>query len=146
MTTDRETLVAVAHAHAAAEGAGDMDATMATLVENPVYELQPIGLVLRGREAVREYYEYFFSDFSRRISGFALRSEWVTDEGVGQEYQIFVKGPDGPRRFDIIGILTFGPNGLLSGERLYASEELYRMMFGPLFQRAVPITTPPSTE
>jgi hypothetical protein len=137
--SEREKMVAVARAHADAEGRGDMDGTMGTLGADPVYELLPIGLALRGRDAARQYYEHFFADFSRRIAGYSLRSEWVTDEGLGQEYQMSVNGPDGPRRFDIIGILTFGDDGLLSGERLYASDELFKIMVGPALELATPV-------
>jgi hypothetical protein len=112
---------------------------MGTLGADPVYELLPIGVVLRGRELAQQYYEHFFANFSRRIAGYSLRGEWVTDEGLGQEYQMTVNFPDGPRRFDIIGILTFGDDGLLSGERLYASDELFQIMVGPALEHAVPV-------
>jgi hypothetical protein len=140
MTIDREAMIAVAHAHAAAEEAGDLEATMATLDEDPVYELQPRGVELRGRDLARRYYEHFFAECMPRITGFSLRSEWVTDEGLGQEYRIVVAGPEGPTRHDIIGILTFGSDGKLSGERLWASDELLRILFGPLLDEAVPVT------
>ena len=140
MTLDeREANVAVAHAHAAAEADGDIEQTMATLDENPVYEIQPMGVSLRGRDAARAYYEYFFAEFMPRISGYDLRGEWITDEGVGQEYVIHVdKGDGSTTHHPIIGILTFGRGGKLSGERLYASDELIRMMFGPVLGQAVP--------
>jgi hypothetical protein len=137
---DREASVAVAHAHAAAEAEGDIEQTMATLDDDPLYELQPMGLALRGRGAARDYYEHFFADFMPRISGYDLRSEWVTDEGLGQEYTIHVDGGDGgTTHHPIIGILTFGTEGKLSGERLYASDELIRMMFGPVLDQAAPL-------
>jgi hypothetical protein len=139
---DLDAMVAIAHAHAAAEEAGDLEATMNTLGDDPVYELLPIGLELRGRDAARAYYEHFFADFMPRITGFTLRSEWVTDEGVGQEYQVLVDRGDGPVRHDIIGILTFGTGDGLSGERLYASDDLLREMFGPVLERATPIASP----
>ena len=46
---DRDAMVAVAHAHAAAEADGDIETTMRTLDDNPVYELLPMGVCLRGR-------------------------------------------------------------------------------------------------
>jgi hypothetical protein len=137
---DLDALVDVAHAHAAAEEAGDIETTMATLDDDPLYELLPMGVGLRGRDAAREYYEHFFAHCMPRIQGFTLRSEWITDEGVGQEYQLIVDGPDGPARHDIIGILTFGTGEKLSGERIYASDELLRIMFGPLLDRAIPLS------
>ena len=136
---DREINIATARAHAEAEGAGDMDATMNTLGPDPVYELLPMGRLLKGRDNARAYYEHFFANFAHRIAGYTLRAEWVTDEGLGQEYQMFMDGPDGRRRFDIVGILLFGPDGLLAGERIYASDELFAMMLGPLLERTEPV-------
>jgi hypothetical protein len=140
MTVDeREAMVAVAHAHAAAEAEADIEGTMATLGDDPVYELQPIGLTLRGRAAAQAYYEHFFADFLPRVTGYDLRSEWVTDEGLGQEYVMYVRNEDGTStRHPIIGILTFGVDDKLSGERLYASNELLEMMFKPVLDQATP--------
>jgi len=136
--TDRDTMIAVALAHAAAEAAMDIEATMATLDENPTYELQPIGIVLRGRDVARQYYEHFFANCYPRIAGYALRSEWVADEGVLQEYSLHIDNADGTNsRHDIIGILTFGVAGKLSGERIYASDELIKFMFGPVIDQGV---------
>ena len=136
---DRDEMVAVAHAHAAAEAARDLEATMATLDDDPLYELLPMSVGLRGRSMARRYYEHFFAECMAKMTGYQLRSEWVTDEGVGQEYQLFLDAPGGPTRHDIIGILTFGTDGRLSGERIYASDALLRFFFGPLLDEAVPL-------
>jgi hypothetical protein len=133
-------MVAVALAHAAAEAAGDLEQTMATLGDDPVYELLPWGVALRGRESARRYYEHFFANVMPRVTGFDLRSEWVTDDGVLQEYTLFVDGLGTPGAgHPIIGILTFGDDGKLSGERLYASDALLEFMFGPVLDDAVPL-------
>lgn len=135
----REEMIELAHAHAAAEGTGDLETTLATLEPDPVYELQPEGRVLRGIDAVRRYYEHFFTNFQPMVEGYDLRSEWITEEGVGQEYVIHVRLPDG-RREDhaIIGILLFGKNKL-AGERLWAGERLLRLMMGPVYDSATPL-------
>ncbi len=132
-------MIELAHAHAAAEGSGDLDVTLATLEPDPVYELQPEGRVLRGMDAVRRYYEHFFTQFQPMVEGYEMRSEWVSDEGVGQEYIIHLRLPDG-RREDhaIIGILVFGKHRL-AGERLWAGERLLRLMMGPVYDSATPI-------
>jgi hypothetical protein len=134
-----DAMVAVAHAHAEAEARGDMAGTMATLDPDPLYELLPIGLGLRGGGVVRRYYEHFFTNCIPLVTDFNLRSEWVNGEGVGQEYQLSLRGPTGSTRYDIIGILTFGSNGLLSGERIYASDELIHILFGPFLHHAFPL-------
>jgi hypothetical protein len=112
---------------------------MATLNDDPVYELLPRGVVLHGRDAARRYYEHFFTNVMPRVTGFELRSEWVTDDGVLQEYTLFVDGLGEPGTgHSIIGILTFGNDGKLSGERIYASDALLEFMFGPVLGEAEP--------
>ena len=69
MTASHESLVAVAREHAAAEGRGDVETVLRTLEDDPVYELQPVGLEFRGMDAVRAYYDYFFSTFSTFVAG-----------------------------------------------------------------------------
>jgi hypothetical protein len=138
--TARDDQLAAAHAHAAAEGSGDLAGTLGTLDPNPRFELLPIGVVLEGAELIGAYYEHFFAHFQDKVAGFSLRSEWITDEGLGQEYQIMVRTPEGTRRFDVIGILLFGEGGRLAGERIYASDELFRLMIGPVLERGVPTT------
>jgi hypothetical protein len=139
-TSTRGAQLAVAHAHAAAEGSGDLAGTLGTLVDNPRFELLPIGVVLEGRDLIRDYYEHFFANFQQRVAGFTLRSEWITDEGLGQEYQIQVNTPEGLGRFDVIGILLFGDDDHLAGERIYASNDLFRLMVGPVLDRGIPVT------
>ena len=134
---DLDALVDVARAHAHAEARGDLAGTLATLDPEPVYELLPMGVTLSGSAFARSYYERFFAECMPQFVGYELRNEWVMDDGLGQEYRIDVAAHDGTRRHDILGILTFGEHGLLSGERLYASDELLRFLFGPLL-------TPPS--
>jgi hypothetical protein len=130
--SDLDAMVAVAHAHAAAEGLGDIEATMATLDDDPTYELQPMGRILRGRDVAQAYYEHFFANCQPRFSGYELRSEWISDDGVLQEYTLHVSDDDGTSTsHEIIGILLFGTTGKLSGERIYAGDELIQFMFGP---------------
>jgi hypothetical protein len=134
----REELVAIALAHAQSESGNDIELTLSTLEADPVYELQPVGRVLRGMPAARRYYEHFFSRFRPLVRGYELRGEWVTDEGVGQEYVIRLATERGEERHHVIGILTFGADAL-SGERVYASERLLRTMFGPAYDQSEPL-------
>ena len=132
-------LVAVAHAHAAAEGAGDLATTLATLEDDPYYELQPMRRVLRGKDTARRIYEHFFANYLPLGDGYELKGEWVTDEGVGQEYALRLRFPDGTtQEHNVVGILLFGEDRL-RGERVYASDELLRLMYGPVVDDAVPL-------
>ena len=73
------------------------------------------------------------------VRSFELRSEWVNEHGVGQEYLITLRTPDGETELHpVIGILTFGSEAL-SGERVWASERLLRLMFGPAFDLTEPL-------
>jgi hypothetical protein len=135
----RQQLVDVALAHAAAEANGNLEATLATLEPDPVYELQPAGLVLRGMDNARAYYEYFFPNFLPTVESYEVRAEWVNDVGVAQEYVINVRPPDTQtvESHHLIGILVFGTTAL-AGERLYGSERIFRLLFGRVYDLAVP--------
>jgi len=136
MRLSREQGIEIAHAHASAEKRGDLAATLATLDPEPVYEFQPSGRVIRGMHSVRAYYENFFRSFQPKIASFELRSEWVTDEGLGQEFWIDVRTPEGPvERHCVMGILLFGERGL-AGERIWASDRLLSLMVGEVYARA----------
>ena len=143
-SASREQLIEIARAHATAEGAGDMAATLATLEADPRYELHPVGLAFRGMAQARLFYTHFFTSFKPRIAGYTLLREWVDDEGVGQEYSIDLRQPDGRiESHRVTGILTFGERAL-SGERVFADESLLRAMFGPAYEQATPLATPPT--
>ena len=90
--------------------------------------------------AARSYYERFFGYCQPRVRGYELRSEWTMEGGVGQEYTLVVNDEDGAhRRYDLIGILTYAGGNRLSGERIYASDDLLHFFFGPLLEEARPV-------
>ena len=49
-------LVKLVREHAAAEAAGDIDATMATVSRRPVYEFYPLGYRMTDWNTIKEYY------------------------------------------------------------------------------------------
>lgn len=133
MPSSTADLVKVALQHSGAEGAGDMAGTMKTLEANPVYDFYPMGRRMTGTERVRRYYEHFFAEVQPRIAGFEMIAEWIGDAGVNQEYTVRYRFDDGRvKSFRILGILTFGETKL-SGERLYADEEFFRILIGPVW-------------
>lgn len=135
-------LLSIAKAHAHAEEGDDPGPVLETLEADCVYELQPAGLRLEGIDVARRYYDHFFGTFRPLVAGFQLRGEWSDDRGLGQEYTIWTStGPNGAlERHEVIGILTFGAEKL-SGERVYGSERLLRLMFGPVYDEATPVPT-----
>ena len=140
MPATRDELVAIALAHAAAEALDDPAPVLATLEDDCVYELQPLGVVLEGLALARRYYDHFFSTFRPLVAGYAQRGEWTDDHGVGQEYTIWTRtgAGGGLERHEVIGILTFGTDRL-SGERVYGSDRLLQLMFGPVLDDGRPV-------
>ena len=139
MTSNTSSLLDIAHAHAAAEAVDDIDTVMETLDDDPLYELQPVGLGFRGREAAKFYYDYFFGTVKDLIAGYDLRGEWANDLGLAQEYVIHFRLPDGTEEsHPCFSILVYGESKL-SGERLYGSERLFELLFGPALELAHPI-------
>jgi hypothetical protein len=115
--------------HATVEAACDMEATMATLVPDPVYSFHPLNLGMRGHSAVRRYYEHLFSSFIPSTRGYTLLEQWVNEASVAQEYDIQVEADGRIETHRVIGIL-YAEGRLLGGERVYASERCARLMLG----------------
>lgn len=138
MKSSLSQLVEVGLRHSASEAAGDLAGTLATLEGEPVYELFPVGLQLRGMDGARRYYEYYFAHAAAHMVGYRLLNEWISEQGVLQEYDIDCRCDNGVvKTFRVIGILKFGAQAL-SGERLYADEEFLRILFGPLWAELEP--------
>ena len=115
--------------HARLEAEGDLEGTLATLVDDPVYEFWPMGWRFNGLDATRRYYEHLLGEFVPRTRGYTLLAEWVSPSSVAQEYEIVVDVDGRPESHRVIGIL-YGEGPLLTGERVYASERCVRLMAG----------------
>lgn len=116
--------------HARVEAERDLEATLATLVEEPSYAFLPMGWEMVGRERVVRYYEHLFAHFIPRTRGYRLLDEWVNQTSVAQEYEIRVEVDAGAvESHRVIGILH-AQGSLLGGERIYASERCARLMAG----------------
>ncbi len=124
--------------HAELEAQGDLEGTMATLVDDPSYEFWPAGLRMAGREQVRRYYEHLIGHFIPRTRSYELISEWASETSVAQEYEIRVEVDGKVESHRVIGIL-FASGTLLGGERVYASERCTRLMVGDLYNELTPI-------
>ena len=72
------------------------------------------------------------------VCHYELRSEWVNESGLAQEYGIEFELPTRVERHPVLAILTFGRDAL-SGERVYASDRLLRLLFGPALDLAYPL-------
>ena len=130
MTTRSEHLLAVTGRRIAAVQSGDVDAVMAALVDDPVFDLWPIGLRLQGRANVRRYYERFLSDAMPPSTGRLVGTYVGTDE-VAYEFAITtLDGEGGP--VESFRILAVQPvvGDRVAGERLFGSDRYMRLIVG----------------
>lgn len=128
-------LIHAARRHVHAEATGDFETTLATFETEPVFELYPVGLRMRGFDATRRYYRHFFDNVAPRFIADRTvgHGEWIGDSGLTQEYSVTYRDADEHEKtFHGVGILTFGTEAL-TGERIYASDELPRCMFAPVW-------------
>ena len=125
--------------HARIEAGCDLEGTMATLVEDPVYELHPMGLCFRGQDQVRRYYDNLMKNFIPSTVGYTLIAEWVNENSVAQEYEIVVGVDGGEEAHRVVGILWSDGGPLLGGERVYGGERIIRLMVGEMYDELEPI-------
>ncbi|WP_028222566.1 hypothetical protein [Paraburkholderia oxyphila] len=131
----QQKLIDAARRHIHAESVGDFETTLATFESEPVFELFPVGLRMKGFDATRRYYRHFFDTVAPRFVPECTLShgEWLGDSGLTQEFSVTYRSSDASERaFRVIGILTFGKEGL-TGERIYADEALLKLMFAPVW-------------
>jgi len=141
MQQSLKALAEVARRHAEVEGAGDLDAILATMEGEPVYDFHPVGRRFTGMARTRRYYAYFIEHVRPRIAGFEQHSEWLGPDGLVQEYSVSIMPEDmagTPVTHRVLGILTFGSERL-SGERLYSDDAFFRFLIGPLWDELEPI-------
>lgn len=133
-------LVSIGVAHAEIESTQDLEALLATMEGEPVYEFYPLGKRFCGMDKVRRYYTHFMADVQKRMVGFQQVSEAIGNEGLVQEYAVTVlhAGDTEPTTHRIMAILTFGEQGL-SGERMYCDDKFFRTLVGPLWDELEPI-------
>jgi len=94
-------------------------------------------------DAARRYYRHFFAQVQPRLAmdKAVVHGSWLGETGLAIEYTIVYRSDDGAERpYRILGILTFGERAL-TGERVYADEDLLRIMFAPLWDEMEPMAT-----
>ena len=92
MSDDRVARVrALGKEHARVETEGDLPATMATLVANPVYEFLPVGGLLEGRDEVEQYYQHLIASFLPRVEEARLIDDWCNERSLVEEYEMDVQ-------------------------------------------------------
>lgn len=131
----------IGHRHATAEGSGTLEELMATLAPDPVYEFHPLGKGMRGTEIVRRFYTQFFERYALINDGYRLIAEWVSQDGVAQEYDIWLRVDGAREHHRVVGILTPNEDGtLLTGERVFADDLYVRRLVGDeIFEELTPL-------
>lgn len=111
-----------------AVGSKDLEATMAILVDEPVFEIFPANLRLSGQANVRRYYANYFAVASDRIGGEVVDA-FVSDNSVCLEMKMrYETAPGKVEHFRIIAVQPV-EGERFTGERLYGDERLFRLMF-----------------
>lgn len=122
-------------AHEMAEFTVDLDATMATLVDNPLYELPTLGWRIEGQHAVRETYK-------RLLEGGEVQNLWAdkrvhatSPSSLSREAYVYIDTPEGRVTGQYCVVLDF-EGDKIAGERMYMDTTFAKAMesiLGPDF-------------
>ncbi len=115
-----------------------MDATLATLVEDPVFEFFPSRLTIRGWDLIEQFYREQYPRFASKVLGSEVLGEWANEHTAVQEYAIEVRGINGPESYRVMSAFPV-IDGKLAGERLFCDEGFLRVLLGDLFELCEPI-------
>src|SRR5262245_60206723 len=128
LTPDR--MVALAMEHEVFEIASDLDGSMSTLVDDPLYELSPQAIRISGREAVRRFYELTMPivlqfDYRRKeVDTREITCAAFSDNQIASEVNSEFELPDGTtKRVHLMCIGEFRGD-LMFGERIYSDHTL----------------------
>ena len=122
-------------AHETAEFEIDLDATMATLVDNPVYELPTLGWHIEGREAVRETYNRMLPGGDKRNIWADKRVHAISEDTLCREAYVYFDTDEGRVTGRYMAVIVFQGNRIL-GERMYMDTAFAKVMaeiLGPDF-------------
>ena len=123
---DRDEMLRLFEAHREAEAARDVDAILATFVENCFLETVALGLRAEGRDAVKAAYEaqYFvaFPDLDPQDQGMAFGDDvmvvWGFLRGTSKGEWLGVPPGGGSFSVPFANVVPF-KDGLMGGEAVY---------------------------
>lgn len=122
-----EHMEAVLNAHETAEFNNDLEAVMATLVDNPVFELPAVGLRLEGQDAIREMYRRFLGAGDKLNIWADRRVHAISDNELVREAFVYFDTPEGRVTGQYCVVLTFEGDKLV-GERFYMDSSFAEVM------------------
>lgn len=121
--------------HEKAEFDLDLDATLATLVDNPVYELPSLGWHIAGRDAVRETYRRLLFGSDQRNIWADKRVHAISDDTLSREAYVYLDTDEGRVTGQYFVVMTF-EGKKIAGERMYMDTTFATVMteiLGPDF-------------
>lgn len=146
---EMEELLAV---HEQAEFNLDLDGTMATLIDNPRYELPGLGWYIEGQEAVRELYRRLLHAGDVHNLWADKRVHATSPSSLTREAWVYFDTPEGRTTGQYFVAMDF-EGDKIAGERMYMCDRYAAMMgealgadFGdiPGVQRMEDVAPPPA--
>lgn len=124
--------------HEIAEFDNDIEAVMATLVEDPQYELPSMGWHIKGEHAVRELYKRWLGGADKRNIWAEKRIQAYSANGdaMVRDAFVFYDDDNGNRVTSRYSTAFSFENGLISGERMFMEPPFAKVMndiLGPDF-------------
>lgn len=113
--------------HEKAEFDMDLDATMDTLVDNPVYELPALGWRIEGRPAVYETYKRLLPGGDERNLWADKRVHAVSEFELCREAYVYFDTDEGRKTGLYVAIIAFEGDKIL-GERMYMDSTYAKAM------------------
>jgi hypothetical protein len=105
--------------HEMAEFNLDIDGTMATLVDHPVYELPALNWHIEGWDAVRETYRRLLHGGDVRNIWAEKRTHAITDSSLCREAYVYVDNDAGERVTGRYMVAMDFEGDKIAGERMY---------------------------
>lgn len=118
-TLTLEQMEALLAAHEEAEFNMDIDGTMATLVDNPVYEFPALDYYIEGWEPVTETYRRFLKGGNDRNIWAEKRTHTISPDTLCREAYVFFDDKDGVRRTGRYAAIINFEGDKISGERMF---------------------------
>jgi hypothetical protein len=114
-------------AHELAEFEMDVDATMATLTDDPVYELPGLGWRISGRDAVAEMYRRLLPSGEKYSIVAERRVQAADSSTLFREAFLYFDSNEGRTTGGYIVAIAF-EGDKIAGERMYMDSSMAKMM------------------
>jgi hypothetical protein len=128
----------LAQTHAYHEDRGEFEPLLRTLTSDAVYQFCPLGVQLEGVDAVLRYYERVERHYSPLVEQSRVEMFVASESAAAIEYALQLR-LDGGRVDDRLVVVLPVRGRLFSGERIYSSERVLRLLLGEMIDETRPI-------